>query len=109
MTGIQTTLLGQHLRIVSPLFLWLSPLALLVGAWAAVAAYRRQQRVQELLGARLAQVFPGAGAGQGVARGVSSGFGLFLLFFAVAGPKCGERTELVKRSEIGRASCRERV
>ena len=100
MTGIQTTLLGQHLRIVSPLFLWLSPLALLVGAWAAVAAYRRQQRVQELLGARLAQVFPGAGAGQGVARGVSSGFGLFLLFFAAAGPQCGERTELVKRSGI---------
>src|SRR5476651_234088 len=68
-TGIQTTLLGQHLRIVSPLFLWLSPLALLVGAWAAIAAFKRQQRVRKLLGARLSQVFPGAGAGQGIARG----------------------------------------
>jgi Ca-activated chloride channel homolog len=100
MTGIQTTLFGQHLRILSPLFLWISPLALAFGAAAAVAAFRRQRRAQELLGARLGQVFPGAGAAQGIARGSLLGVGLFLLFFAAAGPQCGERTELVKRSGI---------
>jgi Ca-activated chloride channel family protein len=100
MTGIQTTLLGQHLRIVTPLFLWLSPLGLVFGALAAIAAWRRQERVRKLLGPRMEQVFPGSGAGQGVARGSFLGVGLFLLFFAAAGPQCGERTELVKRSGI---------
>ena len=45
-------------------------------------------------------VLQGAGAAQGVARGSLLGIGLFLLFFAAAGPQCGERTELVKRSGI---------
>jgi Ca-activated chloride channel family protein len=100
MTGIQTTLLGQHLRIVSPLFLWLAPLGLLFGALTAVAALRRQRRLSTLLGPRLPQALPGGGAGQGVARGSLFGVGLFLLFFAAAGPQCGERSELVKRSGI---------
>ena len=43
MTGIQTTLLGQHLRIVSPIWLWLAPLGLLIGALAAYRAWQRQQ------------------------------------------------------------------
>jgi Ca-activated chloride channel family protein len=98
MTGVQTTLLGQHLRIVSPLFLWLAPIALVVGAWAALSSVRRQELLEKLLGPRLPRVFPNAGAGQGIARGSLLGVGLFLLFFAAAGPQCGERTELVKRT-----------
>jgi Ca-activated chloride channel family protein len=100
MTGIQTTLFGQHLRIVTPLLLWLAPLGLAVGAVAALAALRRYRRIAEMLGPRLSQVHPGGGAGQGIARGSLLGMGLFLLFFAAAGPQCGERTELVKRSGI---------
>jgi Ca-activated chloride channel homolog len=100
MTGLQTTLLGQHLRIVSPFFLWLAPLGILVGVLSALSALKRQRGIAALLGARLQQVHPGAGAGQGIARGSLLGVGLFLLFFAAAGPQCGERTELVKRSGI---------
>src|SRR5882762_7177733 len=54
MTGIQTTLLGQHVRILTPLLLWIAPI----------------------------------------------GLGLFFLLLAAAGPQCGERTELVKRTGI---------
>jgi Ca-activated chloride channel homolog len=45
-------------------------------------------------------VLQGAGAGQGIARGVLTGFGLFCLLVAAAGPQCGERTEVVKRTGI---------
>ncbi len=101
MTGIQTTLLGQHLRIVTPLFLWLAPIGLLVGALAAYRAWQRQELVKRLVPElRFGKVLHGAGAAQGVARGSLLGAGLFFLFFAAAGPQCGERTELVKRTGI---------
>jgi len=101
MTGIQTTLLGQHLRIVTPLFLWIAPLALAAGAFAAVRAWQRQRKLAALVpGARFGQVLRGAGAAQGVARGSLLGIGLCLLLMAAAGPQCGERTEVVKRTGI---------
>ena len=101
MTGIQTTILGQHLRIVTPILLWLAPAGLLIGALAAYRAWLRQKVVAQMVPpARFAMVLQGAGAAQGVARGSLLGIGLFLLFFAAAGPQCGERTELVKRSGI---------
>jgi Ca-activated chloride channel family protein len=101
MTGIQTTLLGQHFRIVAPIFLWLAPLGFVLGALAAVRAWRRQQEVATLVPAlRFGNVLQGAGTAQGVARGTTLGLGLFLLCFAAAGPQCGERTELVKRAGI---------
>jgi Ca-activated chloride channel family protein len=99
--GIQTTLLGQHLRIVTPLFLWLAPLGLLAGALSAYRAWERQQQVFALVpGPRFGRVLQGAGTGQGIARGSLLGAGLFLLLFAAAGPQCGERTELVKHTGI---------
>ncbi|HUJ25519.1 MAG TPA: VWA domain-containing protein [Myxococcales bacterium] len=101
MTGIQTTILGQHLRVVTPLWLWLAPLGLVIGAVAAFRAWQRQEQLRKLVPpARLGQVLHGAGAGQGIARGSLFGAGLFFLFLAAAGPQCGERTELVKRSGI---------
>jgi len=101
MTGIQTTLLGQHVRILTPLLLWIAPLALVAGAIAAVRAWRRQRRLAALVPpARFAHVLQGAGAAQGVARSSSIGLGLFFLLLAAAGPQCGERTELVKRTGI---------
>ena len=101
MTGIQTTLLGQHVRLLTPLFLFIAPLALAAGAFAAVRAFRRQRRLAALVSSnRFSQVLRGAGAGQGVARGSLLGIGLFLLLVAAAGPQCGERTEVVKRTGI---------
>jgi Ca-activated chloride channel family protein len=101
MTGIQTTLLGQHLRILTPLFLWIAPLALVAGAMAAVRAWQRQRRLAALVpSARFGQVLRGAGTGQGVARSSLLGLGLFFLLLAAAGPQCGERTEVVKRTGI---------
>ena len=49
MTGIQTTLLGQHVRILTPLLLWIAPLALVAGAIAAVRASRRHRRLAALV------------------------------------------------------------
>src|SRR5260370_8119364 len=101
MTGIQTTLLGQHLRIVAPFFLWLAPLGLFLGALAAYGAWLRQTMVARLVPqARFGRVLQDAGAAQGVARGSLLGAGLFFLFLAAAGPQCGERPELVKRTGI---------
>jgi hypothetical protein len=48
MTGLQTTVLGQHLRILTPLFLWLAPLGFVAGAVAALRALRRQQQISAL-------------------------------------------------------------
>src|SRR5712671_646165 len=101
MTGIQTTLLGQHVRILTPLLLWIAPLALVAGAIAAVRAWRRHRRLAALVPpARFRHVLQGAGAAQGVVRSSAIGLGLFLLLLAAAGPQCGERTELVKRTGI---------
>ena len=101
MTGIQTTLLGQHLRILTPLFLWLAPLGMLAGAVAAFRAWQRQQRLAALVPqSRFQAVLRGGGATQGVAKGSMLGLGLFFLLIAAAGPQCGERTELVKRTGI---------
>ena len=101
MSGMQITLLGQHLRIAAPIWLWLAPLGLALGALAAIKAWRRQEQVARLVPAlRFGSVLQGAGTGQGVARGSVLGVGLTLLFFAAAGPQCGERTELVKRAGI---------
>ena len=101
MTGIQTTLLGLHLRIVTPILLWLAPVGLLVGALAALRAWRRQQQIALLVpGQRFGKVLQNAGTAQGIARGSTLGLGLFFLFLAAAGPQCGERTELVKRTGI---------
>ena len=101
MTGIQTTLLGQHVRILTPLLLYLAPLALLAGALAALRAWQRQRRLAALVPpARLGQVLRNQGAAQGVTKGALLGLGLFFLLLAAAGPQCGERTELVKRTGI---------
>ena len=101
MTGLQTTLLGQHLRVLTPLFLFLAPLGLIAGALAAIRSWQRQRRLAALVpAARFGQVLQGAGAAQGVAKGSLLGFGLFFLFLAAAGPQCGERTELTKRTGI---------
>ena len=101
MTGIQTTLLGQHIRVLTPLLLWIAPLGLIAGVLAAVRSWQRQQRVAALIpGPRLAHVIQGGGSSQGIAKGSLLGLGLFFLFVAAAGPQCGERTELVKRTGI---------
>jgi Ca-activated chloride channel family protein len=100
-TGIQTTLLGQHIRVLTPLFLWIAPLGLVAGILAAIRSWQRQQRVAALVPrVRLGHVILGAGSSQGVAKGSLLGLGLFFLLVAAAGPQCGERTELVKRTGI---------
>lgn len=101
MTGIQTTLLGMHLRILSPVWLYVAPLGLLGGAVAAYRSWRRQQKALSLRPLALpGSVLRDGGAGQGILRGSFLGTGLLLLFVAAAGPQCGERTEVVKRSGI---------
>src|SRR5436305_13778974 len=101
MTGIQTTLLGQHIRVLTPLLLWIAPLGLIAGVLAAVRSWQRQQRVAALVpGPRLGHVIQGGGSSQGIAKGSLLGLGLFFLFVAAAGLQCGERTELVKRTGI---------
>ena len=101
MTGIQTTLLGQHLRILTPILLYLAPLGLIAGALAALRAWKRQRRIAALVPrGRLPQVLQGPGSAQGVAKGSLLGLGLFFLLVAAAGPQCGERTELTKRTGI---------
>ena len=101
MTGIQTTLLGQHIRVLTPLLLWIAPLGLIAGVLAAVRSWQRQQRVAALVpGPRLGHVIQGGGSSQGIAKGSLLGLALFFLFVAAAGLQCGERTELVKRTGI---------
>jgi Ca-activated chloride channel family protein len=100
-SGIQTTILGLHLRIASPIWLWLAPVGLLLGALAAWRSIERQEQAEKLVPEqRRGQVLHGRGTGQGSLRGSLLGAGLFLLFLSAAGPQCGERTELVKRTGI---------
>ena len=99
--ALQTTLLGFRVRIVDPTWLWLAPIGLLAGAIAAWRTLRRWRRARALVPpARVQTVLPGAGASQGLARSGALGLGLCLLLVAAAGPQCGERTEIVKRSGI---------
>ena len=100
-TALQTTLLGFRVRIVDPVWLWLSPLGIATGATAAFCVWRRWRRARSAVPAtRREQVLPGGGASQGVLRGGLLGIGLSLLSVAAAGPQCGERTEIVKRTGI---------
>lgn len=99
--AFQTTLLGFRLRIVNPTWLWLAPFGLLAGGIAAVCVARRWRRARSAVPApRREQVLPSGGASQGIFRSSLFGLGLFLLSVAAAGPQCGERTEIVKRSGI---------
>ncbi|HYZ89067.1 MAG TPA: VWA domain-containing protein [Myxococcales bacterium] len=99
--ALQTTLLGFRVRIVDPAWLWIAPLGLVAGAISASRAFRRWRRARAVVPeGRRSRVLPDAGASQGVARGGLLGFGLMLLFVAAAGPQCGERTEIVKRTGI---------
>jgi len=100
-SGIQTTILGLHLRIAWPLWLWLSPFGIALGALAAWRSAQRQEQAENLVPEqRRGQILRGRGTAQGTLRGSLLGAGLFLLFIAAAGPQCGERTELVKRNGI---------
>jgi Ca-activated chloride channel homolog len=99
--ALQTMLLGFRLRIVDPVWLWLSPLGLLTGAAAAFLVWRRWRRARSAVPeGRRDQILPGGGASQGALRGGLLGTGLTLLAIAAAGPQCGERTEIVKRRGI---------
>jgi Ca-activated chloride channel family protein len=99
--ALQTTLLGFRLRIVDPVWLWLAPLGVAAGAAAAFCVWRKWRRARSAVPEpRREQVLPGGGASQGVLRGSLLGTGLALLSIAAAGPQCGERTEIVKRSGI---------
>jgi Ca-activated chloride channel homolog len=87
--------------VLTPLLLWIAPLGLIAGVLAALRSWLRQQRVAALVpGPRLGHVIQGGGSSQGIAKGSLLGLGLFFLFVAAAGPQCGERTELVKRTGI---------
>jgi Ca-activated chloride channel family protein len=100
-SAIQTTLLGFRVRIADPIWLWLAPIALIAGAWAAAAALRRYRRAaRSLPPARRESLLPGLGSSQGAVRAGSLGLGFALLLVAAAGPQCGERTEIVKRSGV---------
>jgi Ca-activated chloride channel homolog len=99
--ALQTTLLGFRVRVVDPIWLWLAPLGLAAGAAAAWCVWRRWRRARSAVpAARRELVLPGGGASQGVLRGGVLGLGLSLLAVAAAGPQCGERTEIVKRTGI---------
>ncbi len=99
--ALQTTILGLRLRIADPIWLWVAPLALVIGAFAAVAAARRYRRAEKLFTeARRARMLPGGGASQGAVRASALGLGLALLFVAASGPQCGEHTEIVKRAGV---------
>jgi len=99
--AIQTTILGLRLRILDPIWLWIAPLGLVVGALAAWRSWQRAQRARRLVPQeRSARVLPGTGSAQGVLRGSALGTALLLLFVGAAGPQCGERTEIVKRSGV---------
>jgi len=98
--ALQTTLLGFRVRIVDPVWLWVSPLA-----------SPPAPRPPGVSGGDGGAPFPASagparagpsrgGASQGVLRGGLLGICLSLLSVAAAGPQCGERTEIVKRSGI---------
>ena len=99
--GAQGSLFGLRFRIVDPLWLWLAPLGLVLGAVLVARVVLRQERLLALVPeTRRQHLVPGAGRSQGALRGSLLGTGLTLLCLAAAGPQCGERTEIVKRSGI---------
>jgi Ca-activated chloride channel family protein len=99
--ALQTTILGFRIRVIDPAWLWIAPLGLAAGAFAVIRAWQRTARARALVPAeRLARVLPGSKATQGVLRGSALGAALFLLLVSAAGPQCGERTEIVKRSGV---------
>lgn len=99
--ALQGSLFGLRVRLVDPLWLWVSPLVLALGIAFLVRVLLRQDRARGLVpGPRQPQLIPGAGSGQGALRASSLAAGLVLLCVAAAGPQCGERTEIVKRSGI---------
>jgi Ca-activated chloride channel family protein len=100
-TALQMMLLGFRMRILDPVWLWIAPLGLLAGAFAAWRSWQRAARARALLPAdRVDRVLPGTSPAQGVLRGNVLGVALLLLFVAASGPQCGERTEIVKRSGV---------
>ena len=99
--AVQATLLGFRFRISDPIWLWVAPVALIVGSWAAAVAIRRHRwAARSLPEARRAQLIPGLGGAQGALRSSALGLGIALLFVAASGPQCGEHTEVVKRSGV---------
>ena len=99
--GLQGTILGVRMRLLEPIFLYLAPLGLIAGGLFIWRSLQRQARMAQLVpAARVEQLLRGAGAQQGVLRGSALGLGTALLCIAAAGPQCGEKTEVVKRSGV---------
>jgi Ca-activated chloride channel family protein len=100
-SALQGSLFGQRVRVVDPLWLWASPLVLALGIVFLARVILRHERARALIpDARHSQLVPGAGRSQGALRASAMTLGLLLLCFAAAGPQCGERTEIVKRTGI---------
>jgi Ca-activated chloride channel family protein len=99
--GIQGTLFGIRMRILEPLFLYLAPVALIAGGVYIWRSIQRQRALLKLVPEQRAeQLIRDAGVRQGTVRGSALGLGTALLCIAAAGPQCGEKTEVIKRSGI---------
>ncbi len=99
--GIQGLLFGVRVRVLEPLFLYASPLALIAGALFVWRTIARQRKFLSLVPAsRRTQLLRDAGTAQGTVRGTALGLGAMLLCIAASGPQCGEKTEVIKRSGV---------